>query len=138
MNLYNIQRALVTTFNANIGIAKADENRKYTPVNGTPYAVAYFLPSGSDQRTVGASGVGKIEHFGIFQITLKYPVNTGYATISQKADSIASNEFKVGSLHTYSGDTVRITKVEREQAINEDGWHTLPISIYWQNYEARP
>ena len=138
MNLYNVQRALTATFTANIGIDKVVENIDYTPTLGTPYAQLFFVPVDSPIRTVGPSTIGKIEHFGFIQITLKYPVGVGSKSIREKADSIMSNEFAIGTLHTYNSVTARIYKHEVGQGRNVDGWHTLDLTIYWQTFEARP
>lgn len=138
MNLYNIQRALTNTFVANIGIDAAYENKTYTPVNGTPWAALYFVPIDSPVRTMGPAGSGaKNENFGFIQITLNYPLNTGRTAIRQKADSIFSNEFNIGTTHTYGGDTAKIYRHTPGQAINLNGWHRLDLTIYWRNFEAR-
>ena len=47
------------------------ENRGFTPVAGTPYAMAFVLPTQPTQVALGVNGSDRYD--GVFQISLFYP-----------------------------------------------------------------
>lgn len=107
------------------GGATAYENVPYTPVAGTPYQAAYFMPS-VDNPTMG-DGFYRI--MGIFQVSLFYPLNKGSGTAATQAELIKT-AFKRGTSLTSGAVTVKIDKTPdiSQGRVEGDRWH-IPIRI---------
>ena len=120
-----IDQAFTKAFiDAAFGIAIAHENQSYTPVPGTPYAELLLLPNNTIPNTISDLD----ETTGIFRVILRYPENKSAGPAKTIADSILTT-FKVGSAHTYSGETARVTKTKREPGYQEDGWYKVVLTM---------
>jgi hypothetical protein len=125
----DIQAALLTRLGTLSGSTPiAYPNIEYEPSFGTEYLNAQFLPAGTNQVTLGATG--KDENVGIFQIDVVSPTGDGR---SIKSDSIADH-FARGSTFTYNGISVRIRSVTIAPALLSEAWYITPVSINYYTY----
>lgn len=108
------------------------ENVSYTPVNGTLYIRPTLLAGDTNQASLGDSGTD--QNIGIYQLDVFAPAGTGKGAAIVMADTIA-NQFKRGTVLTYSGVTVRVKNASRQAAINNaDGWYQVPVVVTYISY----
>ena len=106
MSAVKIKAALETALNGmSPAISTAWENVPFTPANGTAYQQV-FIQLNNTENPEFANGY---RESGIFQINLRYPINTGAAAALTRAELIRST-FKRGYSFTNNGVTVTIDK----------------------------
>lgn len=107
-------------------LATVFENDPYTPVNGTPYQQANLLFAEPDNPTMDKAF--KREQ-GIFQVTLRYPINIGTATVNARAELIRTT-FAAGTRFTSGGITVTVETTPQVAPGFKDGdrW-AVPVKI---------
>lgn len=122
-----IRIALETALNAMTpSLATAFENNKYEPVAGTPYQQAFVLLAEPDNPTMG--NTFKREQ-GIFQINLRYPLNTGTASVNARAELLKTS-FPRAERFTSGGVTVTVEKTPHVAPgfVEGDRW-VVPVKI---------
>lgn len=132
MTLYvDIRGALQSRLAATSGIPSiAYEGIEFTPVVGTPWCEAIFVPAGNG----GPSTTGQlIRHEGSFEVSLVYPTGNGTGLAEAMADAVKAR-FKVTDLAMVGSTTVRFRYAERRQALIDTDWIRIPISIGWYLY----
>lgn len=77
------------------------EGFKYTPTTGKPYQSANLIIATENPTT----GIDFYRERGIFQVTLRYPLDKGTSDAMTQAEKI-QNVFKCGSSH--SKDDIRV------------------------------
>lgn len=128
----NIRGALQTRLASVTGIPTiAYEDRRYTPVPGTPFIEAILIPISGRPQTMGDDPL--LLHEGTFQIACVYPAGKGTGKAEAMADTI-KGFFKVKDVLTLNGDSVRIRYSERVRALEEADWLRVPVSIGWYLY----
>lgn len=128
MSIISVRAALSTKLNGMTPVlSTAWENVPFEPETGTPYQAAFVLPS-LENPTMGDDYHRLI---GIFQISLKYPLNAGTATAEARAELIKTT-FKRGTSMTSGAVTVIVEKTpEISQGRAEDDRWVIPIKIRW-------
>jgi len=129
MTIANIRNALETALTAiSAGIDEAHQNTGYVPVVDRPYQEVYVLRARPDNSTLGSS---YYKEQGIFQISLKYPVEVGAAESELRAQVIR-DAFRRGSTFSYGGQVVQIDETPEigEGAPDGDRWKVV-IRIRW-------
>ncbi|HEX5539899.1 MAG TPA: DUF4128 domain-containing protein [Methylophilaceae bacterium] len=110
-------------------LATAYENVKYVPVNGTPYQKVNLLPGQPENPTLGDDYYREI---GVFQITLRYPIETGPAAAEERAEAVIQH-FKRSTSMTESGQTVQVIRTPaKAPAFIDVDRYCIPISIYYR------
>lgn len=128
-----IEAALNTQLIANAGgVDIAYQNRKYTPVKGTPYMIPDLLPAEPDPWIIGAA---TNFHTGIYQVSLIYPSGIGVGAVNTQADAIIA-AFNQTTVLTYSGVDVVIKSSGRGNGKTSEDWYYLPVNIRWECYLA--
>ena len=130
MSIVKIRAALEETL---VGIdptfPTAYENTTYTPVDGTPYQRAYLMLGTPDNSTMGGNFYRET---GIFQVNLYYPLQSGTATVSAKADAIR-NAFKRGNSFVKDDHVITIDKTPEipQGVVDVDRWmQSVKIRFY--------
>jgi len=129
VSIVSVRTALETKLNAMTpSLSTAWENVPFTPVTGTAYQRAYLMPATPANPTMGD---GYYREQGIFQVTLRYPLQAGPKTAADRADLIRA-AFKRGT--TLTSGTVSVI-IERTPEIGQgrvdgDRW-ALPVKIRW-------
>lgn len=129
-----VDQALISSFIAgSFGLPIAHEGVAYTPTPGTAYAEITVFDAGSDAATLNSWD----EAIGIFQVVLRYPVNTGAVAAKNKAEEIFSHFF-LYSNHTYSDQSVQMTNGQtRANGYNEDGWYKIVLRMPYRAFTER-
>lgn len=105
MSRVSIRAALETGLNGlSPSLATNWENVAYTPTPGTAYQAVALLFA----RPVNNEFSANYRQDGILQVTLRYPINTGPAAATTRAELIATT-FKRGATFSSGGITVTIT-----------------------------
>ena len=121
MSLTAIRAALETTLNAiSPALLTIWENTEGTPVNGTAYQRVFLLPGPPLNLEIGPSYTER----GIFQVNLNYPLGTGPAAATARAEAIRA-AFKFASTHTASGVTVLVTATPDRKSTRLNSSHRL-------------
>ena len=129
MSLEYVRVALETHLAAiTPALATAWENDAYESVAGTPYQHVWLLPAAPDNPTMGD------DHYreqGLLQISLKYPLLTGPAASTARAELIRA-AFKRGTSLTSGSITVRISRTpEIGIGQEENGRWVVPVRVRW-------
>jgi len=107
-------------------LATAWENLPYTPVPGTPYQRVYLLPARPENPELG--GALQIEQ-GYMQVSLAYPLDTGPAAATARAELIRST-FARGTSLTDSGITTIIPETpEIAPGRVEEDRFVVPVKV---------
>ncbi len=128
MSLGKVRIALETALNGMTpALMTSWENVPFTPATGTNYQQAFLLPSEPDNPEI----TGGYREQGIFQINLRYPLQTGAKAAQDRAELIRTT-FKRGNSYTSGGVTVTITKTPHigTGAAVDDRWF-LPVKIQY-------
>jgi hypothetical protein len=129
MSISSIRVALETHLNTiSPAIQYAYENVPFTPTTGVPYASVYLLPATPANPTMGD---GYYREQGIFQITLRFPLQAGPKTAADRAEAIRT-AFKRGTTLTYNSVNVIIDRTPEisEGRVDGDRW-SVPVKIRW-------
>lgn len=106
------------------------ENVNFTPVTGTPYQSVYLLPAQPENESLGD---GYYREVGLFQITLRYPMNAGPAAAEARAQAIIQH-FKRATSMTEGGQSVLVIRTpQKSPAFREGDRYCIPISIYYRS-----
>ena len=84
-----------------------------------------IIPQNGDQ---GSGGV-QIEA-GVLQIDLNYPLMTGEAAVTAKADEL-SDFFKAGKRLAHSGVELTVASCGRSRGREVDGWYRVSMTVTW-------
>lgn len=99
---------------------------KPTPQN--PWAATHIIMNQPSVATLGSEG--QDAHDGILQIDLNYPLNTGEAAVTAKADEL-SDFFKAGKRLAHSGVELTVASCGRSRGREVDGWYRVSMTIAW-------
>jgi hypothetical protein len=126
VSLHLVRQALEVALAAmSPALATAYENVPFAPTPGTPYQAAYLLPATPDNIEIGQSYVER----GYLQVNLNYPLDTGPAAATARAEMIRSTfyrgaSFSAGGIVTNIEQTPEIGSAR----IDEDRYF-LPVKI---------
>jgi len=118
----------LSTFAATKSISVAWENTPFSPTPGTPYLMAYLIPSATVAAAVGPSARNR--HRGHFQVNVVYPADTSWGACAAMAEDVRKN-FKRGT-KLMSGYLI-ITTSYTIKGQRDGSRYTIPVSI---SYEA--
>jgi len=122
-----IENAMRTQLATMVGApAIAWPNDDLTPVVGTPYLRFNILFSTPSQNTLGTNGTN--EQLGFVQVDVVYPAGGGNG-LSRAMVGKVTDQFKRGTLPTYSGQDVTVLNVYPSGAISDADWYTIPVTI---------
>lgn len=112
-------------------IATVYEGTQYTPIVGTPYQEVFILPALNDNVFIDNS---KYISYGIFQITLKYPLSGNASKDILTRIKLYLDNFKSGDNLVKNGITVNILNTPNVKNLGIDGDRLVyVVSI---NYQA--
>lgn len=99
------------------------------PADSAPWGKVFILFNDPRVATLGADG--QDGHDGILQIDLNYPLLTGDAAATAKADEL-SNFFIAGKRLAIGGvSQLIITSCGRSHGREVDGWYRVSVSVAW-------
>lgn len=128
-----IDQAFIESFiDGAYGVDIAYQNQPYTPTAGTPYAELLNIPN--DITALDLSDTNETD--GLFRIILRYPVDTGAIAAKIKAEAMMAS-YSIGSSVSYSGQSARITAVNRQQGVVEESWYVTLITISYRAFIPR-
>jgi hypothetical protein len=132
MTLPLVRQALETALAAmSPALATAYENVPFDATADTPFQRAYLLPAEPFNPEIG----GLVREQGVFHITLFYPLSTGPAAASTRAELIRDIFYR-GASFTAGGVVTQIEKTPEigAGAASDDRW-ILPVRIrYFAHY----
>ena len=127
-----------TLMNAWGGVALAYpvsyEGRDFTPPNGAPWVELRTLPVSVKAAAIGAGA--PLEHVGMLQIGLNYPLNNGTGAALADADTVA-DYFTPGTTFTHNGMRIVCESCDRSQMLRDDAWATLYLTMKWRAWQHR-
>jgi hypothetical protein len=129
MSIQSVRAALETKLNGITPALSTEwQNVPFTPVTGTAYQKAYLLPATPENPTLGD---GFYREYGIFQVSLFYPIQTGSAAAEARAQLIRT-AFKRGTVMTSGSVKVLVDRTPEigQGRRDEDRWH-VPVKIRW-------
>lgn len=113
-----------------LGLPCAVENSPFEkPTDQSPWASAFVLPNQPSVATLGSEG--QDAHDGILQIDLNYPLMTGEAAVTAKADEL-SDFFKAGKRLAHGGVELTVTSCGRSRGREVDGWYRVSMTVTWE------
>jgi hypothetical protein len=129
----DIQAALDTKLSTLSGTPIAFPNIPYEPQSGTTYVRANFLPSETEQASMGDNG--KDLTTGLYRLSLVIPKGSGRPT---QLDTLG-DLFKRGTTLTHNGVKVRVRAVSIGSPLDTDSaWYSIPVTVNFYTYtEAR-
>lgn len=112
-----------------LALPYAVENSPFTkPTGQSPWAAVYVLMNQPSVATLGDEG--QDAHDGILQIDLNYPLNTGEAAVTAKADEL-TDFFKAGKRLASSGVELTVASCGRSRGREVDGWYRVSMTVTW-------
>jgi hypothetical protein len=129
MSMVSIRKALETALaGMTPPLATAWENVLFNPTTGVPYQQVNLLAADPNNPSMGDKFRQEV---GIFQITLKYTMQTGPGAADARAELLRSI-FHRGATFTADGITVTIDRTPTVSMASQDGdrW-SLPVKIRW-------
>ena len=128
-----IDQAFIQSFiDGAYGLETAYQNQPYTPTAGTPYAELLNIPN--DITALDLKDTNETD--GLFRIILRYPVDSGAFAAKNQAETIMA-DYSIGSSVSYSGQSARITAVNRQQGVVEESWYVTLITISYRAFIPR-
>ena len=128
-----IDQAFIQSFiDGAYGLETAYQNQPYTPTAGTPYAELLNIPN--DITALDLKDTNETD--GLFRIILRYPVDSGAFAAKNEAETIMAS-YSIGSSVSYSGQSARITAVNRQQGVVEESWYVTLITISYRAFIPR-
>ena len=107
----------------------AAENSPFSkPTDQSPWAAVHIFMNQPSVATLGAEG--QDAHDGIMQIDLNYPLNTGEAAVTAKADGL-TDFFKAGKRLAHSGVELTVASCGRSRGREVDGWYRVSMTVTW-------
>lgn len=132
---FEINAALVRAWqDTGLAYPTAYEGKAFAPEQGKPWASVYLLPAGTVPAAIGAQA--PLEHVGILQIDLNYPLDTG-APVMLKAADTAAKHFEPGTSFEFAAAKVNIERCTRSSIRRSEGWLTLSLSIRYRSWQHR-
>lgn len=98
------------------------------PEDRSPWASAFILQNQPSVATMGHEG--QDAHDGILQIDLNYPLLTGEAAVTAKADEL-SDFFKAGKRLAHLGIELTVASCGRSRGRDVDGWYRVSMTVSW-------
>lgn len=114
------------------GSAYVNKVGAYTPATERPFAELITFPASKDALSIKDSD----ESVGLFQVTVKYPADTGAINAKTKAESVLSL-MKVGQSITYQTQTVYITSHSRLGGRVEGGFYQIVVRANYRAFVTR-
>lgn len=134
MTMATIRAALETRLNGiSPAIATAWENVEYTPVIGIPWQRVNLLTNEPVDYAVTSDVV---EQRGLLQVTLYYPRNSGTATVSARAQAIATRFAPVQTLTSGATNVEILSTAHIAAGTTVDDWFVIPVTIPWRSFTA--
>jgi len=126
MTILAVRAALETALAAmSPALALAYENMPYAPVPGTPFAYVNLLPARPFNPEFGGLQIEQ----GYMRVRLAYPLDTGPAAASTRAELIRTT-FARGTSLAASGVIVTIPETpEIEPGRVEDDRYVIPVNV---------
>lgn len=126
MSVVAVRAALETALDGMTpALATQYENAAFTPTTGTPYQIAALLFAQPRNDEVSASWVEQ----GLFQITLRYPLNVGPAAAAARANLIRQTFYR-GASFTSGSVTVTVARTpEILPAYTESDRYAIPVRV---------
>lgn len=107
----------------------AAENSPFSkPTDQSPWAAVHIFMNQPSVATLGAEG--QDAHDGIMQIDLNYPLNTGEAAVTAKADGL-TDFFKAGKRLAHSGVELTVSSCGRSRGREVEGWYRVSMTVTW-------
>jgi len=108
----------------------AAENSPFDkPEDGSAWAAVFVLPNQPGAASMGRDGLDA--HDGLLQIDLNYPLMTGEAAVTAKADELADH-FKAGERLSHQGVELTVTSCGRSRGREVDGWYRVSMTVTWE------
>lgn len=115
---------------APLSLPCAYENSPFEkPADQSPWASAFVRFNQPSPATLGHEG--QDAHDGILQIDLNYPLMTGEAAVTAKADEL-SDFFKAGKRLAHSGVELTVVSCGRSRGREVDGWYRVSMTVTWE------
>lgn len=112
-----------------LGLPFAVENAPFDkPEDKSPWASTFVLMNLPSVATLGSEG--QDAHDGILQIDLNYPLMTGEAAVTAKADEL-TDFFKAGKRLAHLGVELIVTSCGRSRGREVDGWYRVSMTVSW-------
>jgi len=108
-------------------------NAPFAPTTGTAYIKADNLPGEPFQAELGTDGLNY--HSGIYQITVVYPAGVGTASPGALRDAVI-NAFKRGTVLSYSGVYVTVTRAYASPMMIDADWVRIPVNIEYRVFAS--
>ena len=107
----------------------AAENSPFSkPTDQSPWAAVHIFMNQPSVATLGTEG--QDAHDGIMQIDLNYPLNTGEAAVTAKADGL-TDFFKAGKRLAHSGVELTVSSCGRSRGREVEGWYRVSMTVTW-------
>ena len=128
-----LDQALVQSFiDGAFGLPVAHENDDYSPVAGTAYAELDVTMNGENGFTL--TDLNDIT--GYLQIGLNYPTGAG-AIPAKTMEKTVADAYPIGTVLTYSAQSLEITGIQRPTPAPRDGWYRRLLRINFVAYLPR-
>ena len=112
-----------------LSLPYAVENAPFDkPTDQSPWAAAFVLMNQPSVATLGDEG--QDGHDGFLQIDLNYPLMTGEAAVTAKADEL-TDFFKAGKRLAHSGVELTVASCGRSRGREVDGWYRVSMTVTW-------
>jgi hypothetical protein len=131
----DIQSALMTAWaDVDLDYATSYEGVDYQglafiPPNDAPWVALTTLPASTMPAALGANA--PLEHIGLLQVDLNYPLNTSAGAIRADADTVAAS-LTPGTVFTFNTQRILIARCERSSIRRSDAYKTLSLTVRWR------
>lgn len=134
--LSGLRKALLASISSSpLALSYGADNSPFDkPVGATPWAAVFIMTNQPSVATMGYDG--QDAHDGILQIDLNYPLLTGEAAVSAKADEL-HDFYKAGKRFASADAEVTIASCGRSRGREVDGWYRVSMTISWFARVAR-
>jgi hypothetical protein len=135
MSEFKINAALVRAWQgAGFAYPTQFEGKAFDPPQEAPWAALFVLPASNAPAGLGVHA--PLEHVGILQIDLNYPLDTGAPDMLKDADT-ASAAFEPGKSFTFDGMQVNFERCQRSSIRRSDARLTVSLSVRWRGWQHR-
>lgn len=108
-------------------------NVNHIPQVGVPYMRAATIPYPTSNPTMGAGDADVKRYFGLLQVLLYYPLNSGEGDLRRKADAVIAWFYR-GLTLTSGGVSVHIDATPyASPAFVSDAWFVVPVNIPYRS-----
>ena len=134
MTIATIRAALESRLNGiSPAIATAWENADFTPTTGTPWQRVDLMVNDPVDYAVTSDVV---ERRGFLQVTLFYPRGVGTATVSARAEAVATRFAPVQTLTSGATNVEILSTATIHSGIVTEEWFAVPISVPWRSFST--